>query len=630
MKESNNINLIFYLKIFGAALIILGSKLWLINEFGSPLPFWDDWGNIERIILPWLNSDLSFGDFFAAHNEHRPAFSSLLSLLIFILNDLQWDSLTGMLVNSVLSTLTAIILLMILKQALGRKIENWLLFCVILLWSLPYSWENSLWSFQSAWYLLLLFTIVGFWGVLLHDPFTFKWCMGILSSFFAFFNLASGFTVFVIIIGVKVYLITIDFKNWREHLTTLLIAAGFSAFCVLLIANVPHDIVEHNAIHFLKALGSNLAWPWVRYPLLSILVYLPFFTLLFKCMVLKLKPSNGELFVLAFGGWVVLQATGIAYARYESMVYLQGVGPNSRYMDILAQGIIVNFLSFYLLAKTGYALSFEIKKRLHIYAGLWLSLVLLGLIFLIVKGDLGGLSALRWVQVRNIDQLAYTHDFLLKGDINIFKNKPFKHTLYPNPDYLAQKLNNLQIRAILPHVLAIPPMLQVKQAQRAFIPGGVHPNAGSYQNENSLGSYHSQSPNTITGEFISQYLEIKQKFMAIPVTGYLGNKNLELQLLVDGEGGAVTVSPPVLAENKWVTCYIRTPDKPFRLRGIDNSTESWFAVAMPRGVGGLSLWTKGILKYGELLFFAGLILLWLVFALPLLEERFKTTPQREQ
>jgi len=615
-------NRLFYFKLFAVVLVIFGSRIWLVHNFGSSVPFWDDWSAADGLFLPWLNTNLTFSDIFATHNEHRPVFTRLINLFLFILNDRQWAPLAGMVVNALFSTLTAIILIVVVRNRLGHVVENLLLFSIALLWSLPYGWENTLWSFQSAWYLVMLLTLLALWGLLYHENFTWKWWLGAICGFFAFFNVASGFSVFLVIITIKLYLLAVDHGKRASHLPTLLISIAITSICVMLIAKTPHQAININ--EFLWALGSNLAWPWVSYPSLSLLLYLPFFALLVRLISLRHKPSQAELFVLALGGWVILQAIGIAYARGGNVVYIQGAGPNSRYMDILALGIIVNLLAIHLIAQPWYGLPAKVKLRLKFYASLWGLLVVFGLYSLLSTGVIGGMPALQWVKARNIDHLKHSRDFILTGDINVLKNKPFKHIPYPIPEYLANLLSNMQLRSILPRSLAVPPLLEsATQDNTAFFPNGFHPSTGKYQKEDTLGSYH-HTGNFTTGHFTSQPIEIKTGFMEIPVAGYLGVKDLRLQLLVKGQNEPVIITPPILPRKFWVSCYVRTPEQPFQLVAIDNSTELWFAFAMPRGIGTLSYGVMWLLRNGQILFLAGMALLWLIFTPPLLANFTKT------
>ncbi len=605
----------FYLKLLGAALLIFAAKLWFIHHFGGPVPFWDEWTFARGVFLPWMNAHLTVSDLLAAHNEHRPVFTRLLNLGLFILNK-QWDPFLGMIVNAALSTLTAIFLLVVTRNRLGKNVEDLLLFCVLLLWILPYGWENLVWSFQIGWYIMVLFSLLAAWGLLLHKHFTWPWWLGATCGFLAFFNIASGMAMLLVIIVVKLYLITIDAGQRLSHLPTLLISTGMVSLCSLFIAPTPPGGLEGNIGTFFFALGSNLAWPWVTHPLFSLLLYLPLFALGMKIIWLRRKPSSAELWILAVGGWVILQAVILAYARSTTMVYLQGAGPNSRYMDALALGLLMNLLAFHFIAQNWYGLPPVSKRHLNTYASLWGGIFISGLFYLMFTNPLGGLPAIQDQAWRRVDQLNYSREFLQTGDVNIFKDKLFKHVPFYFPEELASLLNETQVRSILPHSLAKPAILSEVNSplpeNPPFVRNGLEPTFEKYQNEEILGSYSKNGHGTV-GRFLSTPIHLPQGFLEIPVSGYLGETGLSLFLVVSGTDKPIEIVPPVVPGKYWVSCYVPTPAQPFQLLAIDNRTDRWFAFAMPRGIGTLSYWTSVVFQHGQFLLFSGILLLWFIF-----------------
>ena len=70
------------------AAVVFFSRAWLIREWGSPLPFWDQW-DAEAIGLywPWLNGTIHWQDLFRAHNEHRIFLTRAADLALFVAVD---------------------------------------------------------------------------------------------------------------------------------------------------------------------------------------------------------------------------------------------------------------------------------------------------------------------------------------------------------------------------------------------------------------------------------------------------------------------------------------------------------------------------------------------------------------
>ena len=616
----------FYIKLFAVALVIFGARLWLIDHFGSSVPFWDSWdAQAAGLFLPWLKGTLTISDLFAPQNEHRIFFTRFLSLLLFLSNEGQWDPLLEMVVNALLFSLTAIILIILLNNLLGQVFQNKVLLSVTLLWSLPYGWENTLGCCFSPHLLMVLFSLLALWGLLLHDNWTWKWWIGVLCALFAYFNLASGFLVLLVILVLKFYLIIIDVGNRRSHFPTLLISMIITMVCMILLVKAPHHaaLMANNLHGFLLAFGKALAWPLVTHPWSSLILYLPFLILLLRTIGLRRQPSRAESFILALGGWVILQAASMAYARGQA-----GAIPASRYMDILVLGVIVNLFAFHFIAQSWHGLSHRIRPFFNVFAGMWKLLVILGMGALVVTGSW---PAIQQKRVQGIEQLKNTREFIRTNELSVLQNKPWFHIPYPSPERLAGLLANPQIRAILPHTLTVPTLLQShrddsSEDHSTFVANGFHPSIGKYHNETTLGSYDHLGYVAIA-RFESAPIEIKRSFMEIPVAGYLGEPGLTLQLVVEGQSEPIIITPPRLAKESWVSCYVQTPDSPFKLVAIDNSSDLWFAFAMPRGLGTWSFLNLRLLDLSGVLLVFGVLLLGIIWLLEYVKGQYYSKPE---
>ena len=108
-----------FLPVLGAALVILGAKLLLIERFGANVPFWDQW-DAEAALLykPYLEGTLGWADLFAAHNEHRIFWTRILSLGLLELNGV-WSPRLQMLANAILHAAILGLLLSWFSRGLG-------------------------------------------------------------------------------------------------------------------------------------------------------------------------------------------------------------------------------------------------------------------------------------------------------------------------------------------------------------------------------------------------------------------------------------------------------------------------------------------------------------------------------
>ncbi len=588
----------FYLKLLAVTLTIFGARLWFLHHFGSSVPYWDQWdGEAAGVFLPWLNDKLTFQHIWVAHNEHRIIFTKLLSLLLMVGNDRQWDPLVEMTVNAFLSTCTALFLILVLRRLFAATLQNVILFSIFLLWTLPYAWENILGGFHSCWYLFNLFTLLAIWGMLLHRHFTWQWWLGWLAGIFAYFNLATGFFALFVIFILKLYLLLIDRGARKTHLPTLLFSGLLIPLFVMLTITTPAYSVMRTTYHadfyqFWTAFGTALSWPWViPGKWLGLLTYLPFLMLVVRTIKSRRLPTPGELFVLALGSWVILQAASASYARIGLSI------PAFRYMDILALGTLANFLSLYFIST--WNLPNGIRAPVRFLSCAWTSLWILGIL---------SFTTTIWpiIEQKRLDsaeQLKNTHEFLVTKDLHSLKHKVIP---YPSAERLANLLSIPKLQRILPPTLAFK-SLESSQDNSPFVLDGFYPTTGKYLGENTLGSYNSIG-NPAVGVFVSQPIKIAKTFIEIPVAGYLGEADLALFLLPEGQAEPIPILPSTAPRETWVPYYVRAPAGPFRVVAIDNRPDLWFAIGMPRGVGILSYGVLWLLEWGKVIFFLGLFL----------------------
>jgi len=81
--QSKNFNWRLAAWLSALLLVVLGAKLWVIQVYGTAVPYWDQWDEAKRFFKPWLEGHLTWGAWFAPHNEHRIFFTRALDLLGF-------------------------------------------------------------------------------------------------------------------------------------------------------------------------------------------------------------------------------------------------------------------------------------------------------------------------------------------------------------------------------------------------------------------------------------------------------------------------------------------------------------------------------------------------------------------
>jgi hypothetical protein len=164
--SSSTSGAVFHLTAVAAC--VLAARLWLIQTWGSPLPYWDQW-DAEALGLyrPWLLGTFEWSQLFAPHNEHRIALTRLADLALFVWSG-EWRPGDQLILNAVLHTLiaTGIAVVFIRWLRPGWARAAWTGF-IIFLFALPAGWQNALWGFQSQVYFANLLALAAMVGLVL-------------------------------------------------------------------------------------------------------------------------------------------------------------------------------------------------------------------------------------------------------------------------------------------------------------------------------------------------------------------------------------------------------------------------------------------------------------------------------
>jgi hypothetical protein len=113
----------------------------------TSVPYYDEWWTPGRQIVSFLHGTLRWGDLFQQHNESRPLFPNLYSVLMTALTG-RWDVKEAMVLMVALACLGSLLLFVLLRQTTtfslpgrlwGWAIVNFVFFC-------PREYENFLWG----------------------------------------------------------------------------------------------------------------------------------------------------------------------------------------------------------------------------------------------------------------------------------------------------------------------------------------------------------------------------------------------------------------------------------------------------------------------------------------------------
>lgn len=432
------------------ALVVVGAKCWLIAQYGSPTPYWDQW-DAEGAILyaKFFGGTLHFFDLIAPHNEHRILTARLWWLLLLELNG-YWDPILQMLAN------TAIIaaFLSVTVVAFHRILDgtSWIAFVIFsaVLFALPFDWESALWGVESQKYLVLLFSVAGLVAISVAAAFKLRWWLAILLLVISYFSTAAGALSTAASFAVCFVQFAVARRSGRSELLALVFLAAVTVVMALYTPVLPGHapLKAHSIEQFLRALMDIASWPAttghegaVVLLLGTILTQAPLVVVSIRIVWLR-PPLNDRCWLLvAFAGLAVLQSVTLAYGRAADPTA-------SRYINTFVITLIINYACLlYLLNKS----ELELRKRLVMVAtAIWLLLVLFGaskFIFTQTLPDLARKEAQSRAQTANL------HAYLDTGNIAALENKPFLDIPYPSPQRLAMIVSQPAIRAILPPAL---------------------------------------------------------------------------------------------------------------------------------------------------------------------------------
>jgi len=127
---------------------------------GVNVPFADEFAQIP-IVVAAAHGHLTFRMLWLPHNDNRILLPNLLALLLLLPTHY---NLTAEMWAGVAIVLASFVLLV---RCLARTsdIRGWWLLPVALLFFDLTQWENMLWGFQLAWYLILLMVVVAVYNL---------------------------------------------------------------------------------------------------------------------------------------------------------------------------------------------------------------------------------------------------------------------------------------------------------------------------------------------------------------------------------------------------------------------------------------------------------------------------------
>jgi hypothetical protein len=429
------------------ALIVWGAKLWIISRFASATPLNDEWGiDALNLFVPYLDSTLSAAQLLGTHNEHRVFTGRVIALALFVVNG-AWDPILETIVNAALHVAFGLCILLTLGSRLGRGGFVALALVTATLLAVPNASENPVWGLETHFYCVLLFGFIAI-ALLTRDAASPVACgAGLVAATLSFLSLASGAFVFlacaVVIVAKRLLGAEPGRHAWPVAAALL---AGFAAAVWLTPTIAPHTVYRAHSIgQFVWAFEMVAAWP-LRAQMVVMTVAMLFVNaplLILAWRTVREPPSRDSVawIMLGLGLWNGLQFAALAVGRAVHAI------DSTRYLDVCAFNLIVNFACAALLAEGG---------RRRLLTGAWLFVIAAGWAVQTaqhVPQELAARHALTLVQEKNVRAFLATGAFLPGA------SGPALTVPYPDAARLVEFLSDPKVRRVLPSIFqdAAPP-----------------------------------------------------------------------------------------------------------------------------------------------------------------------------
>jgi hypothetical protein len=180
------------LHLFGVAAVsgvVAAAYMLFVFHYAVNAPYEDDW-TVVPLVHAALHGQLSFNELWMLHDENR----TLVPNLVFVISGvLTHDDIRVLNFLSALTFVgTFVLYLGLFRFHLGRRLPILAVLVAGLLWFSLEGWNNSIWGFQLAWYLVLFFLICMI-GLLVTDrPRRLAFPLALIAAVLASFSFVNG------------------------------------------------------------------------------------------------------------------------------------------------------------------------------------------------------------------------------------------------------------------------------------------------------------------------------------------------------------------------------------------------------------------------------------------------------
>ncbi len=597
---------------------VLGARWWVVGEFGTGMPYYDQWGGESRVLAKWQEGDFGLGDLLAAHNEHRIAWSRLLWIAVYEVNGRLWDNLPTLYAMAVIASVAATVTTAGYLALTGWKNSLAVILGGLAAFALPLGWLNMVGGFQVQFPMQLLLgvgglmLVVGAGGV--RDV---RWWLGLLVCAAGILAAGSGLLVGAgLAFGVIWKWISERRAGGFDWLT---LGGGMAVLVAGVLAGLGTGVGDNRfraagVGDFTVALLRNLSWPWhdVLWP--SLLLWMPLAGLLLAGICGRWRPSKGDVFLVMAGAYVFAQLVALSYSRG-----VNGMAPHDRHFDIHALGMFLNFLAILRARNAMPVASGVFRKVLLLCESAWCIMALAGIMMLSCHHLTKRLPDWRQASERQVKNV---RAYLAAGlDHSLLEGLGRLDLPVDSPEIVAREVAFAHGHGILPFVLRPNLINDFELVEGGFgrdqieIPDGLDALADDVPVVLSTYAPAGGEGLAQSGIVISKHGWLLFELAGMTPAGKLGMYALH----EDGSRERLAVKEvDAASEGKgWRTAYAAVPaGKTVRVLVEDRRPGGWFALANVRDAGALTVLAVNLGSHAPVLFVWSLaVLLAVLFVL---------------
>lgn len=597
----------FYL-LLAVFLLIFGARLWLMEWYSYPTPYYDDWRAGAYLQL-YKSGTLTLERLFSPFNGHIALWSNLSNFVFFEINSKQWDPQFHMLVNAAIWALSAVVLVRVVQYSKNRINVAVFVTVLICIWAFPISVINAFWGIQTHNYLMILLAISAIW-LTSGRAWSRWWWLGFVLAAAAPLTMGGGAFVSIAIFATALIQFIVEPETRKQSFATIKASFIFVIWSVVVLkmASGGHDVYYAKSFSdFIKTLLKVLSFPLSKDHWSAPIMLLPIALLSWKALTAKQLNDRFNKFVITLTAYMMGIAFAIGYARG-----VNGWPPSDRYFEFLSLYMMVSGLALLALQHQEYRLS-KFANSIVVFS--WLAVFLMGMQSHVFRVD----NEFKHREAAKNYEEDIVRRYLTTHDKSVLLTAPVNKLPFADGPGLKHFLDLLEPWKLLPHAIIVPEPLVEPPLNSGFKSNAtVRPSTGErgykYKHENVIGSFDENVGGmSATGVYSSQiFAKPKHPYLKIPVTGYAGYPDIEITLVDEVTREITAVLPKKVASiyaETWRDIYVRSPRNKYRLIVKDNNRDLWVGFAAPRNIGLLSMLTLIMMSIGHYVFILGLLVL---------------------